>query len=362
MYKVLIVDDLEILRYELKRMKIWGEHSGFIIEGEAENGVDALKRLREASYDLVITDIRMPVMDGMELLKAIFEEKLSPCVVLLSDYTEYSYAREGLLYGAFDYLGKPADSHTMEDLLKRVKKYLDEKKQELVKVKQWENMAEEAFYPVYYIDKVSTLLIKGQDDALDAVDVLLDSVGEALDFDLSKALIILENATGEIFSRVNAEHGWIKLYKDINDFKRFERTSNQSWQDIKDRFRNSYTELNKFLKKYIIWKDDDNPVQKACLQVLFHVEDDISVKNIAERLYISKAYLSELFKEATGIPLSEYISMVKIERAKYLLSTTNMKAYEIADALGYNDHEYFSKVFKQKTGLSPTVYRREISN
>ncbi|NLL96232.1 MAG: helix-turn-helix transcriptional regulator [Clostridiaceae bacterium] len=92
------------------------------------------------------------------------------------------------------------------------------------------------------------------------------------------------------------------------------------------------------------------------------MEDDISVKNIAERLYISKAYLSELFKEATGIPLSEYISMVKIERAKFLLSTTNMKAYEIADALGYNDHEYFSKVFKQKTGLSPTVYRREISN
>ncbi len=362
MYKVLIADDLEILRYDLKRMKIWGEYSGFIIEGEAENGAEALRKLREASYDLVITDIRMPVMDGIELMKAISDEKLSPCVVLLSDYTEYSYAREGLLHGAFDYLGKPVDSQIMEDLLRRVKKYLDEKKQELVKVKQLENMAGEAFYPVHHVDKVSTLLIKGHDGALEAVEALLSSVGEALDFDPGKSSIILENAIEEIFGRVNAEHEWIRLYKDIDDFRRFEHTENRSWQNLSDRFSDSCAGLLDFLKKLVIWKNDNSLVKKACLQVLLHIEEDISVGSVAERLFISKAYLSELFKDTAGISLSEYISMVKIERAKYLLSMTNMKAYEIADALGYNDHEYFSKVFKQKTGISPTVYRREISH
>jgi two-component system response regulator YesN len=361
LYRVLIADDLEILRYDLKRMKIWGEHSGFVIEGEAENGADALRKLRQASYDLVITDIRMPVMNGIELLKAIFEEKLSPCVVLLSDYTEFSYAREGLLYGAFDYLGKPVDSNIMEELLKRVKKHLDEKKQEIVKVKQLESMAGEAFYPAPYVDKVSALLIKGQDEAMKAVEALLDAVGEALDFDPGKALIILENATENIFAKVNAEHEWIKLYKDINDFIRFEHADKRSWQDIRDRFCESCSGLLDFLKRFVIWKIDNSPVHKACLQVLLHVEEDISVGSVAQRLFISKAYLSELFKDTAGISLSEYISMVKIERAKYLLLTTNMKAYEIAEALGYNDHEYFSKVFKQKTGISPTVYRREIS-
>lgn len=362
MYKVLIVDDIAILRYELKRMKVWGDHSGFIIEGEAENGEDALKKLRETSFDLVITDIRMPVMDGIELLRAISEEKLSPCVVLLSDYTEFSYARKGLLYGAFDYLGKPVDSQVIGDLLKRVKKFLDEKMQEFLKVKQWENMAGEAFYPSHDVNKAAVLLIKGQDEALEAVEALSDSVGEALDFDLGRTLIILKNATEEIFSRINVEHGWIKLYKDINDFKRLERTNNQSWQDIKDKFCECFTELLKFLKKFIIWRDSDNPIKKACLHVLYHIGEDISVGSVAEKLFISKAYLSELFREDTGIPLSEYISMVKIERAKYLLSTSTMKTYEIADALGYSDHEYFSKVFKKSTGISPTVYRREISN
>ncbi len=360
MYKVLIVDDLEILRYDLKRMKIWGDQSGFIIEGEAENGVDALNKLRVSAYDLVITDIRMPIMDGMELLKVVSEEKLCPCVVLLSDFTEYSYAREGFLYGAFDYLGKPTDSHELENLLNRAKRFLDEKKNERVMIKQLEDMAEEAFYPTHYVEKVSTLLIKGQDKALEAADALLDSVGEALNFDSSKALLILENVMEEIFSRVNKEHGWIKQYKNIEDFKRLERQDNQNWQDIRNQFHESYDDLLQFLKNFVIWKEGENPIKRACHQVLFHVEEDISVKNITESLYISKAYLSELFKEATGITLSEYISMVKIERAKYLLLTSSMKAYEIADALGYNDHEYFSKVFKKSTGLSPTVFRREI--
>lgn len=361
MYKVLIVDDLDVLRLELKRMKVWGENSGFIIEGEAENGLDALRKLREKSYDLVITDIRMPVMDGIELMKAVSREGLAPCVVLLSDYTEYSYAREGLLHGAFDYLGKPVDSDIIGDLLVRVRKYLDDKQRELVKMQHWEDMAEEAFYPAYYVDKVSELLIKGKDGTLTAVDDLLNAVGEALDFDTGKAAIILENATEDIFSAVTAEQGWIRLYRDINDFRQPKRADGSNWEDIRERYRACFTELLNFLKKFIVWKDTDNPVKKACQYVLFNIGDDISVRKVAETLYISKAYLSELFRDMAGISLSEYISMVKIERAKHLLLTTSMKGYEVAEALGYNDHEYFSKVFKKSTGVSPTAYRREIS-
>lgn len=362
MYRVLIVDDLEVLRLELKRMRVWGEQSGFVIEGEAENGLDALRKLREKSYDLVITDIRMPVMDGIELMKTISGERLAPCVVLLSDYTEYGYAREGLLYGAFDYLGKPVDSEIIGDLLGRVKKYLDNKRQEIEKIQHLEDMAGEAFYPAHYVDKVSELLIKGQDSALNAVDELLKAVGEALDHDPGKALVILENATEEIFSAVTAEHGWLSLYKDINDFRQSEKDGSPSWEDIKERFSACYVGLLKFLKKFIVWKDSDNPVKRACLYVLYHIGDDISVRKVAETLFISKAYLSELFRDMAGIPLSEYISMVKIERAKHLLLTTSMKGYEVAEALGYSDHEYFSKVFKKSTGISPMAYRREISH
>ena len=95
------------------------------------------------------------------------------------------------------------------------------------------------------------------------------------------------------------------------------------------------------------------------MEVLNHIEEDISVKGIAEKLYISKAYLSEIFKQSTGISLLEYITMVKVERAKFLLTTTAQKNYEVAERLGFKDHEYFSKIFKKVTGITPIDYRRE---
>ncbi len=360
MYRVMIVDDLEILRYDLKRMKIWSEKKEFVIEGEAENGLDALKKLRATPYDLLITDIRMPVMDGMELLKAVFQEKLCPCVVLLSDYTEFTYAREGLLHGAFDYLGKPVENRDISELLSRVKLFLDEKKENENRIKQWEGLAEEAFFPAYNVEQVASSLIKAQDEALTATNSLLETVGAAMNYDSKRAIIILENATEQIFSKVIEENEWIKLYTDIESIKWPSFSGYEVWDDICKTALNGCNRILIFLKKFVLWKEIDTFIKSTCLEVLYNIENNISVQIVAEKLFISKAYLSERFKQITGTSLSEYISTVKMERAKYLLMNSSLKNYEIAETLGYKDHEYFSKVFKKNTGFTPAIYRKEI--
>ncbi|NLL67980.1 MAG: response regulator [Clostridiaceae bacterium] len=362
MYKVMIADDIEILRYDLKRMKVWSETKDFAVEGEAENGLDALKKLRASDYDLLITDIKMPIMGGMDLLKAVSQEKLCPCVVLLSDYTEFAYAREGLLHGAFDYLGKPINNKDLTDLLSRVKTFLDDKKQEQDKIKQWEGLAEEAFFPASYVEQVASFLIKAQDDAIEATDSLLETVGAALNYDVKKATIILENASKQVFTEVVKAHGWIKLYTDIDDTRKLNFSEDQSWEDICETVHTEFDNLLKFLKKFVIWKDTDSYVKKACREVLYNIENNISVKSIAENLFISKAYLSERFKQITGVSLSKYIFIVKMQRAKYLLTNSTLKNYEIAEILGYNDHEYFSKVFKKNFGTSPALFRKKNTN
>ena len=93
--------------------------------------------------------------------------------------------------------------------------------------------------------------------------------------------------------------------------------------------------------------------------MLHHIENHISIKNIAEKLFISKAYLSEKFKQATGQTLIKYITIAKMERAKFLLQSTDLKNYEIAQRLGYEDPEYFSKSFKKYTGLTPNAFRKK---
>jgi two-component system response regulator YesN len=64
-----------------------------------------------------------------------------------------------------------------------------------------------------------------------------------------------------------------------------------------------------------------------------------------------------MFKEETGIPVTEYINMARIKKAKELLANTSLKVYEIAYEVGFNDQHYFSSVFKKIVGLSPTEYR-----
>jgi two-component system response regulator YesN len=204
------------------------------------------------------------------------------------------------------------------------------------------------------------MLNQGNKEALGSAEQLINTVGAAMNYDVTKSSIILKNAADEVFSRVTSENGWINQYLDISDFKKLDLDGALDWQSASKKVLNLIKSFQEFLHRFIIWGKGSNAVKSACLHILFNVEDDISVKNVAEKLFISKAHLSEVFKQSTGTSLLEYITSVKVERAKYLLRTSPFKNYEIAEKLGFSDHEYFSKIFKKHTGFPPAVFRKEI--
>lgn len=86
--------------------------------------------------------------------------------------------------------------------------------------------------------------------------------------------------------------------------------------------------------------------------------NDLSLEKVAQSIYISPYYLSHLFKEELNITFVEYLTMVRMEEAKKLLSDSSMSVLAVASEVGYEDASYFSKVFKKITGLSPNQYRR----
>lgn len=105
MYKILVVDDEKLLRQGLIHLANWAEH-GYIITGEAANGVEALQFIKTNRPDIVITDIVMPVMNGIELIKKLREAGDNLPVIIASSYSEFQYVREALQLGAVDYLLK----------------------------------------------------------------------------------------------------------------------------------------------------------------------------------------------------------------------------------------------------------------
>lgn len=124
MYKVLIVDDEPAVSEGLSLMVNWEEH-GFVTLDSAENGEEALEILKKTRYNLLITDIRMPVMNGLELIREVRSLMPSIPIVILSGYDEFNYAKKAIEYGAKAYLLKPVNRMELSQLLQDIKEELD---------------------------------------------------------------------------------------------------------------------------------------------------------------------------------------------------------------------------------------------
>ena len=119
MFKVLIADDEPDVCRLIGHLIEW-DLNGLVSAGTAENGSVCLKRIREERPDIVITDIRMPGMDGLELIRQVKEEGFTCRFVIISGYQQFEYARRALRYDVEDYLLKPVGKRELNDCLKRI--------------------------------------------------------------------------------------------------------------------------------------------------------------------------------------------------------------------------------------------------
>jgi YesN/AraC family two-component response regulator len=118
--KVMLVDDEEIVREGLRNCMNW-QTNGFEITASVENGLHALNYLEKHPVDLVVTDVRMPVMDGLELLHKSRESGYPAHFLILSGYDEFVYAQQALRYGAEDYILKPIKEDELLLALNRIR-------------------------------------------------------------------------------------------------------------------------------------------------------------------------------------------------------------------------------------------------
>lgn len=127
MLKVLLVDDEPFIVQGLSALVDW-QSAGFEIVGTAANGLEAVTYLKEQQVDLIIADIKMPEMTGLELLKYIRDRHLSEAFfVILSGYSDFAYAKEAICYHCTDYILKPVQKEQLLDLLSRVTELYEEK-------------------------------------------------------------------------------------------------------------------------------------------------------------------------------------------------------------------------------------------
>ena len=126
MLKLLIADDEQLIRESLACCVDWGG-LGIEVVGCCKNGVEALDAIIDASPDLMITDIRMPGLTGLELIEKIHARDREIQVIILSGYREFEYAKQAIRFGVTDYLLKPVNEKSLIEAVEKAKDRCDEK-------------------------------------------------------------------------------------------------------------------------------------------------------------------------------------------------------------------------------------------
>ena len=128
MYKVLLVDDEALIREAISENIQW-EEMGFSFMGACENGRQAMEAIEKEQPDLLLTDINMPFVDGMELTKFVYENYPDTKVIIISGFDEFEYAKNAVKYQVLEYILKPITPMEFLETLQRVKRMFDERRE-----------------------------------------------------------------------------------------------------------------------------------------------------------------------------------------------------------------------------------------
>lgn len=203
LYRIMLVDDEEEVREAMIRSMDW-EQLGFTVAGDAENGEEALEKLEQLEPDVVMTDIRMPYMDGLTLIARIRERYPFIKILIFSGYDDFEYAKQAIKFKVTEYILKPVNGEELAEILKRVKKSLDEE------IKQRRNISilQESYMGSLPILKELFLndLVQRTSDVSDVVPKLREYGIDILDARKWLAAVIYIEHTEQAEDRVLSKH------------------------------------------------------------------------------------------------------------------------------------------------------------
>lgn len=349
MIKLVIVDDEKMIREGLANTIPWSD-LGVEVVGTAGNGQAALEIIKYKKPHIVLTDIRMPKMDGLQLLKTISEEYPKIKVVMLSGYDEFSYAQQAIKYGATDYILKPVNAEELQKLVKKLTQtYAEEVFEDLSYIKAKKNIEAE-------LGQYITAIRSGNRDiALSSLNKISDKLTEQASGDdqFHKLYLDITSSVLNALDEDGVKHA-DKLREEY--LKSFIDLFNSASGDELMQWLYSFTDnISAYIKEN---KGDtySNVIKKAMEYIEQHYNEDLSAQKVAEAVYLSPNYFSHIFKKIRKESFTDYLNKIRVEKAKVLLSNNLYKVYEVSDMVGYSDYKYFSSVFKKIVGVSPTQY------
>ncbi|MBO4695960.1 MAG: response regulator [Lachnospiraceae bacterium] len=411
--KVFLVDDEIVVREGIRESFPW-EDTPYVLVGEAPDGEMALPMIRDTNPDIVITDIKMPFMDGIELCRIMQTQMPWIGVIVLSGYDEFEYARQCIQLGVREYMLKPINADALKEALDKVSAQLKAERNtfehaaslrarmesggKLVKEKligslfSNEAAEEDASNVLTQLSSMGCSVPAPYYTVIDAAFAPV-SEGQAAADALSESGIALPSP-GRVGTRFlipgeTAEDVEEKAYAFATTLAReLERTGSSEIRigigEIVDKPEEIYQSFKtaRHIRHLLVERtdreaiilgsremgepaDEKTPavISEAKLYMSLHYTNpNLMLQDVAKAVSMSSSRFSTVFSQQNGQTFTEYLMYLRLNKAKELLRTTGERSSQIAREVGYNDAHYFSYMFKKNTGMTPSDYRAQYQN
>jgi len=336
MYSLLVVDDEAVVRIGIKSCIDW-EKIGIDYFFEASNGEEALQIITENKIDIMITDIKMAVMDGLKLLQEIEKFRKKPKVIIMSCYNDFENMRIAMQHNVKDFLFKP--KMYPEDIAESVKRVIQE-------IRNDNNETKESPLCIEKIMKdILNMTVDNYCETFESIVSMLKNNFEISCSDAEKIAIAMIN---QLILIDNLEDKQLNLLSRIFFKNIYQIKACKSVAEIVDLLEQVFNSVK---------NDSAKSMRQDVINAVEFIEKNLtnphlSLEMVAEHVHLSVSYFSRIFKSIVGCSFTDYIIDKRIELADKLYRTTDLKVYEIAERVGYPNTQYFSKLYKQRTGTN----------
>lgn len=367
MYTVLIADD-ERLERNLVRFLLTRDFPEKFHILEAAHGEEALNVIREEKVDILLTDVQMPFRSGIELAQEA--RLLAPDMEILffSGFDDFEYVRTALLLRAVNYILKPVNPEEFQQIINDILAQLDSR---IITFNKSSSYYNDSFYDHPH-PSGNTAETTSQSD-----QVLLENIALSISLkkpdELTKLVdeLIVKCSDSSSHSPVYIRHTAISLLQliitaipslTVSDFEAVAEKvyTLRHFSDIKKTILHYLKLLTDSLHQEV---DGANySVFLVKQYIAEHYGEDITLNLLAEQVYLSPNYLSNMFTKVTGCSLHKYLKQFRMKKAQELLDNSNMKIVDICKTVGYPTPSYFIKTFQKMYGVTPSAYRMNVAS
>lgn len=343
--KLLLVDDEDIEREALRSFA--GRTASFFDIREASNGLEALETAAVYKPDLIIMDIRMPGMNGLEVAASIRAFDKRARIIFLTAFGDLDYARSAFKVAADDFLLKPVSEKVfIQSVQKAVEALRDAGGTGGLALEDLEN----------YKNRLFTLIKKAEQERIPELVKDMFRTHPYLEQDLaqfrSAAIWIIYHLNSELDSELNRSLCNTSQYGDMLKHARSVDEAAEILVQV----------LSSCAEDVIEAKDDPyfNAMRTAIQYMQKNICNPITLDEVSDEAGFSRCHFSRIFHSRTGSTFSEYLCEMRIEKAKEMLKDIHMPMKQLCQLSGFSNPAYFAGVFRKKVGVTPSEYRKMI--